>query len=164
MEPRFLARTGHKLVSSVERDWVPELNRADWLTKLAVQLNPELPMAWWARAEVLLAARNLQEAGKAVDHALALDPEDANAWLVKALVLHQTGAETEASEAFRRSVELARRWEVKEGDEERDYLDPLLRLIAETDDSDSAATERLVEWCLNPQRPERLKVIGAWLF
>ncbi|NIP94816.1 MAG: hypothetical protein GWO24_15760, partial [Akkermansiaceae bacterium] len=120
-----LARSAHKLVSAVQRDGLVDTERADWLSRLATEREPDLVNAWWVRAEVLLAADRREEAARALDQAMALDPEDPNAWLVKALLRRADGSETEARTAFRRAVELAAERE-NQPPQEGHYLDPLL--------------------------------------
>ena len=162
-EPRHLARLGYKMVTHNHRDWVPDLDRAEWLTRLAVERDPQLPMAWWARAEVLRTTGHPEQAIQAVEQSLNLDPREPNAWLVKALLSRGAKSESETYEAIKRAVQLARNMAESPSTAEDRYLDPLLRLMASVDLSNTATLNRWIQYSEGNDRTDRFRMITDWL-
>jgi hypothetical protein len=70
------------------------------LLEAAVRETPERPGTWLKLAAMCRAAGDLEGAMAAVSRALALDPLDLSALLVRAMLLERMGREAEAGEAY----------------------------------------------------------------
>lgn len=164
MEPRYLARMGHKLVSEANIEGLskPKLLRADWLTRLAVRLTPESALAWWARAEVLHEAGQSHAAALAIRQALELDPGDPNAWMVRAFIRHRAGESVEAYEDFKKAVQITTSWLETPPRNRETYIDDTLYAMAVADISDADALKAWGDFFGRPQASDRSRLVGDW--
>ncbi|MBI2927555.1 MAG: protein kinase [Verrucomicrobia bacterium] len=105
LDPRILSRLGRKLVIA-NSTRTTQLERADWLTRLALQLAPADPSVWWLRADVLEALDRLEEAHAVLDKALEMAPNDPNASYLNALLLHRAGKGEAAFEMYLKVLDL----------------------------------------------------------
>jgi tetratricopeptide (TPR) repeat protein len=99
LNPQILSRLGRKLMIA-DSTRVTQQDRAEWLTRLALELAPEDPSVWWLRADVLQALDRLDEARFALSKALEMAPEDPNALFSKALLFHRNGEFEAAYETY----------------------------------------------------------------
>jgi hypothetical protein len=164
MDWRTLSRMAHKLSIPESHDQALDPERADWLTRLAVRLAPDKALCWWARAEALLALNRYEDARRAVQRSLALEPSDPNALFIKALILQETGSSTDAYEAFKFAVLSAHERPGGRETENRAYLMGILQLIASTDLSDKEHLERWVRFSANIETENsRVSQVTEWL-
>jgi Flp pilus assembly protein TadD len=161
LDPKILSRLGRKLLIA-NSTRTSQRDRAEWLTRLALQLAPEDPSVWWLRADVLEAFDQLEESRTALSHALKLAPDDPNVWFVKALVFRRAGETETAYETYLKVLAL-----VSEGGQRQDsataaYLQEGLREIRAAVKLDS---KKYVELADKRQRlrTSRSQIEADWL-
>ncbi len=104
-----LVRLGHNLMR-----WDPARTplvypAIDWLSKRALQLNPQNAEAWLLRADLLVRGNKITDALDAVNRVIALKPKEAEYWNFKGLVLERTNHLDEAYQSYSKAIELAER-------------------------------------------------------
>lgn len=73
---------------------------------VTAQLTPQEPLAWFNLGYILYASQNFRDAGAALEQAVALRPEYANALFILGITYHELDMDEPAIEAFRRVGQL----------------------------------------------------------
>lgn len=167
-EPRVLAGLAGCLVTQNLRNQLPDYERADWLTRLAVEMAPQLAMTWRARAQVLLSQEKTNEAETAVQGALKRNPKSPNAWMTAALIHARSGRETEALQSFREAWHNLKYDTNSDPREDIFGRDPLLQILAKETGGDLATADAsfLRDWlnyCSREFHPEWKRLLGDWV-
>ncbi len=102
--PIALARLASALIVRVP----PESRQAEWLSKLAIEMNPHEPDVWVQRAIVLLSTHRLDQAFDAVNEAIKLNGNYAMALDCKANILLKKGQASEALQPVSKAIDVVR--------------------------------------------------------